>query len=261
MCNGLVEPMEFFKIDKMSDDVFPIGPNVILKFNVSLSKTSGGERHHFHKEFEYPVNNPDKRVTTFVTIKRSFDYYLSIENMQKDENGNKAFIRIGANEYFIFKKGLEEAIRWFTDKKYERLFAKNNGKLVLMNPIPNFVMPNLPMQKYIELIPVIIDRGMANADKEPGVRIILSDPSMFVDINLDRLMGLYYIVSSINMYQAALGLLSYLNRPNLGYERINLGAEKSSKQSIAKPKSGASGIEGRFVTPSGNSDIGILEGK
>ena len=51
MAQELIEPMEFFKIDKVSDDVYAIGPNVILKFNVSLSKTSQGKRYHFHKEY------------------------------------------------------------------------------------------------------------------------------------------------------------------------------------------------------------------
>ena len=102
MAQELIEPMEFFKIDKVSDDVYAIGPNVILKFNVSLSKTSQGKRYHFHKEYEYP--SKDIKNQNLVTIKRSFDYYLSIENMQKDSNGNKLFIRIGPQEYMLFKK-------------------------------------------------------------------------------------------------------------------------------------------------------------
>lgn len=257
----LIEPMEFFKVDKISDDVYAIGPNVVLKFNVSLSKVSNGKRHHFHKEYEYKAKNiPD--MTTLVTIKRSYDYYLSIENMQKDINGNKAFIRIGPSEYMLFKKGLEESITWFTDKKYEKLFVRDKGKLVLMHPIPEFKVPNLPMQKYIEFIPTIIDRGMANADKEPGVRIILSDPSSYVDINLDRLMGLYYIISCFNMYESALGVVNYLQRPQFGTNRFIMDTPHTMNESVFKPKSGAKGIEGRFITPVGTKDnMDILEGK
>ena len=180
MAQELIEPMEFFKIDKVSDDVYAIGPNVILKFNVSLSKTSQGKRYHFHKEYEYP--SKDIKNQNLVTIKRSFDYYLSIENMQKDSNGNKLFIRIGPQEYMLFKKGLEEAISWFTDSKYAKLFARDKGKLVLVSPIPEFKIPNLPLRNYIEFTPIIIERGMAEADKEPGVRITLSDLSKFIDI-------------------------------------------------------------------------------
>lgn len=248
----LIDPIEYLKIDKISDDVYAIGPNVILKFNVSLSKTSNGTRHHFHKEFEYKTAGSSN---TLVAIRRSFDYYLSIENMQKDSNGNKVFIRIGPSEYMMLKKGLEEAISWFTDKKYEKLFAKDKGKLVLVHPIPNFTINNLPMQKRMELIPVIIDRGIANADKEPGVRIFLEDDTKFVDINLDKLMGLYYIISSFNMYQSALSVVNYLERPEFGLNRIVMdSAMHTMNSSFKRSKSGSSGIEGRFVTPLGTKD-------
>lgn len=258
MSNHLVEPMEFFKIDKISDDVFAIGPNIILKFNVSLSKISGGKRYHFHKEYEYPSKAvPD--MPTMVTVKRSFDYYLSIESMQKDQNGNKVFIRIGPSEYMIFKKGLEEAIAWFTDKRYEKLFAYDKGKLILMPPIPGFNIPNLPMQKYIEFLPIIIDRGMANADKEPGVRIILSDPGVYVDINLDRLMGLYYIISCFNMYQAALSIVNYIQRPDFGTNRYVM--DSGHTMTMGGSRTGATGIEGRFVSPKDSpNNINTLEG-
>lgn len=258
MAQKLIEPMEFFKIDKVSDDVYAIGPNVILRFNVSLSKVSGGKRYHFYKEYEYPSRGISE-PSSLVTIKRSFDFYLSIENMQKDNNGNKVFIRIGPQEYMLFKRGLEETISWFTDAKYAKLFAYDKGKLILVAPIPEFKIPNLPMQKYIEFRPIIIEKGIANADKEPGVRIELGDPSSYIDINLDRLMGLYYIISCFNMYQAALSIVNYIERPEFGTNRFNI----ESQYTVTAPeeKTGVSGIEGRVVTPKGTkNNISALEG-
>lgn len=255
----LIEPMEFFKVDKISDDVYNIGPNVLLKFNVSLSKISNGKRYHYHKEYEYAskgISSPK----TLVTIKRSFDYYLSIENAQKDQDGNKLFIRIGPSEYPIFMKALDESIAWFTDSKYSKLFANDNGRVVLVSPIPSFTMRNLPMSKYIEFTPVIIDRGMANADKEPGVRIYFSSPSNYIDINLDRLMGLHYTVSKFNMYQCALSLINYLQRPEFGTNRFEMDFGHTSYENDRNIKLGASGIEGRHVMPQGNGDITKLEG-
>lgn len=261
MSKELVEPMEFFKIDKISDDVFAIGPNVILRFNVSLSKTSNGNRYHFHKEYEYPSRGITGQPT-LVTIKRSFDFYLSIENMQKDQNGNKVFIRIGPSEFMLFKKGLEEAISWFTDSKYSNLFAVDKGNLILMPPFPEYRIPSLPMQKYIEILPVIIDKGIANADKEPGVRLVLGDPSATVDINLDRLMGLYYIISCFNMYEAALGIVNYLQRPEFGTNRFSIGgSSRILPDEPSEPKKSVTGINGRIVMPQGTKDnIDILEG-
>lgn len=259
MARDLIEPMEFFKVDKISDDVYAIGPNVVLKFNVSLSKVSNGKRYHYHKEYEYPTKGIQGQPT-LVTIKRSFDYYLSIENAQKDQDGNKVFIRLGPSEYPIFMKALSEAVAWFTDSKYAKLFANDNGRIVLVAPIPNFVMRNLPMGKYIELTPVIIDKGMANADKEPGVRLYLNDPSNYIDINLDRLMGLHYIVSKFDMYQCALELINYLQRPEFGTNRFSMDTGRTISGTDKGVKTGTTGITNRHVMPEGDNDISKLEG-
>lgn len=259
MAKELIEPMEFFKIDKISDDVYVIGPNVILKFNVSLSKISNGKRYYFHKEYEYPTRGIPE-MPTAVSIKRSFDYYLSIETIQKDINGSKLFIRIGPQEYIMVKQGLEAAISWFTDTAYKNLFATNKGELILTSPIPEFNIGNLPMGKYIHIMPIIIDRGIANADKSPGIRLTLNDSSTFVDITLDRLMGLYYTISCFNMYQAALLLLNYLQRPEIGTGRMMINGEPRSMPMIEE-RSGADGVEGRFVAPRGmKNNIELLEG-
>lgn len=248
---------QFTMIDKISDDVYALAPNIILKFNVTLSKISGGKRYHYHKEYEYQnksINQP------LVTVKRSFDYYLSFETQKGDENGDKLFIRIGTQEYFYLKKGLEEAIAWFTDKKYANLFASDKGKLVLTSPIPNFRITSLPMQKYIEFMPTIIDRGMANADKEPGIKIEFGEPSTVIEITLDKLIGLYYVISCFNMYQAAITLINYNQRPEYGTNRYTMGNTGRVLPSD-KPISGTSGITGRYVAPKGAKDnISLLEG-
>lgn len=246
----LYEPIEFIKVDKISDDVYAIGPNVILKFNVSLSKVSNGKRYHYHKEYEYPSKFQD--CPSFVTIKRSYDYYLSIENMQKDENGNKVFIRIGAQEYMLFKKGLEEAISWFTDSKYSNLFVRDRGKLIITSPSPEFVIRNLPMNKYIQFLPIILNKGISNDDKEPGIRIFLGDNNSYVDINLDRLMGLYYTISCFNMYQSAAIMVNYLERPDFGTNRYVMEPMQTGyrdKILSEQPKNGADCVNNRTVTP------------
>ena len=258
MSKDLIEPMEFFKIDKISDDVYAIAPNIILKFNVSLSKTANGKRYHFHKEYEYPTKGVQD-YPSLVTIKRSFDYFLSIENQQKDINGNKLFIRIGAQEYFALKNGLEQVISWFNDSRYKNLFVTDRGKLIMTSPIPTYRIDNLPMQKYIEFTPTIIDKGMANDDKIPGIMIEFGDSSSVVNITLDKLMGWYYIISCFNMYQAALSMVNYLERPEFGTNRFIMEPQRVVPQDGTRY--GSSGIQDRFVTPSGTkNNISSLEG-
>ena len=243
----LEEPIEFFKVDKISDDVYALGPNVVLKFNVSLSKVANGKRYHFHKEYEYPSKCND--IPTVATIKRSFDYFLSIENIQKDEKGNKLFIRIGAQEFMIFKRALDTVTSWYTSEEFKYLYARNRGKLVITNPVPEFTISNLPMQKIITFIPTIIDKGIANDDKEPGVRMYLGDNSSFIDMDLNRFMGLYYVFTCFNMYQSACIMINYLERPELGTNRFVIDAPQQSYNRTQESKSGVDGITGRVVTP------------
>lgn len=252
----LIEPMEFFKIDKISDDVYAIGPNIILKFNVSLSKISDGTRYHYHREYEYPAKGL-KDTTSLVSIKRSFDYYLSIENIQKDSNGNKLFIRIGLSEQVLLKKGLEIATSWFTSESFNKLFALDKGKIVMLPPIPEYTISNLPMNRVIHITPTIIDRGIANADKEPGV-FIRFDENTSVSINLERLFGFYNAISSMNLYQSAIELINYIQRPEFGTNRFLIDLKRQIPEKDNRI-TGATGIEGRFVTPKGKNSIDSLE--
>lgn len=262
MQKKLVEPMEFFKVDKISDEVFSMSFNVSLRFNVSLSRTSSnGVRTHYHKEYEYPSKTND--VPSLVTIKRNFDFYLSIETLQKDANGNKTFIRIGPNEYMLFKKGLEEALSWFNSSKHKNLWAKNKGEIILMPPIPEFTVSNLPMGKYLTFTPTIIDRGIAKADKEPGIRIYLGSDDEIVDMTIERFMGMYYLISCFNMYQSAIELINYLGRPEFGANRyvMETVGNHTYDPNKNKPKTGSDGINDRFVTPKNTkNNISLLEG-
>lgn len=255
---GLSEAEEYLKVDRISDDVFSIAPNVALKFNVALSKISGGKRYHYHNEYEYKSQACNQPL---VTIKRSFDYYLSFEMHKKDDNGNKAFIRVGPQEYFILMKCMNAAESWFTSKKFATLYAKSQGKLIITSPIPTSKIDHLPMNKFIEFSPCIIDKGIAEADKGPGIEINLNDEAI-VQINFDKFMGLKYILSCFNMYQAAITLLNYNSHP-YGVNRVQMTGQTDR---VIKPVentelSGSTGVNDRFVTPKGvKSNISSLEG-
>lgn len=257
--SDLSETEEYLKIDKISDDVFAIAPNIVLKFNVSLSKISGGKRYHYHNEYEYNSPSANQQL---VTIKRSFDYYLSFEAHKKDDNGIKTFIRIGPQEYFSLMKNMDIVESWFTNKKFNKLFAyADNGALIMTSPIPSIQLGNLPMGKYITFTPCVIDKGIANADKEPGIEMNFNGENE-VQINLDKFMGLKYILSCFNMYQAAITLLNYNNHPS----RVNRVVMSLPQKMTIKPVeqtelSGGSGINDRYVTPKGvKSNISSLEG-
>lgn len=262
----LSEVMEFDKIDKISDDLYNLGSNVIIRFNVILSihQLNNQQKKNFHKEYEYTNKYQEKSVT----IRRNFDYYLSIENIVRDpSNGEKTFIRIGLSEFFLFKQSLEIAASWFTDSKYSRLFIKDiNGKIKLAEPIPETVIRDLPMDKSLKLIPTVIEKGNSNDDQKCGVRMYYSKDE-YTDIELGKFMGLVYLVSTFNMYQCALEAINYIGRPEFGHNRFNLDNINLSSNSYNNINSDnsyikkATGIKGRIVKQlSSKEDISDLEG-
>lgn len=203
--------------DKISDDIYYMGKNTILKFNVSLSRNIDNMRSYFHKEFEY--NSKYANANTLVSIRRQFDFYLSIENVKIDEISNeKAFILIGITEIMIFKYKLKDAIKWFRDKEFQDIYGYKNGKLIMTKRLNPIVIGNLPMNKYISMEPVVCDTG---DDRVAGVRVYLSSENNYVDMTVDRFMGLYYIIDTINMYESAQLMVNYLGKPDYGTNRYS----------------------------------------
>lgn len=247
----LVEPITINNVKKISDDMFTLGPNLVLRFNVECSRNVNDKTYPFYSEFEYPCDNGSYK--TLVSVKRIYDYYMTIENVKKDENGNKVYIRIGVTEILLLQNGLDTVASWFTLKKYSNLFAKNGGVLTICPPVPNMNIGGLPMGKYLEFYPTIIDRGMSNADKYPGIRIYLGEDSTFVDMPVDRFMGFKYIIDKCDMFGYAQNLANAMN-PELGTNRTGLNGitptKKEQRQSTicSTPLSGTTGISsGRRV--------------
>ena len=236
----------FLQIDKISDDILTIAPNIVLRFNVALSKISSGKRYHYHREYTYSSKmSPDP----LITIKRTFDYYLSFENTTKPDKGDKLFIRIGPSEILLVRKGFDIVNSWFNDKQFEHLYVRNGNKLLITSPVPRFRIHHLPQNKYIEFSPTIIEKGESEADRKPGINIDFGDGINIINISIERFMGLYYTISCFNMYQSAAILLNYVSRPPTGTNSFNLSSYQTNGRTLplGNIACGAEGTNGRIV--------------
>ena len=254
----LIEIMEFDKVDKISDDVINLGSNLIIRFNVILTThpANSQQKQSFHKEYEYTNRFQEKSVT----IRRSFDYYLSLENVTKNTvNGEKLFIRIGVGEFLLFKQALENAASWFSDPKYNKLFAKDiKGNLKLAEPVPEIIIRDLPMNKSLRIVPIVIEKGISTDDQKFGVRIYYSEDSGYADIDISKFMGFVYLVSTFNMYQCSIELINYLGRPEFGHNRFELDTFNGYKTTYEEQKT--TGIKGRLVKTTNSVSLNDLEG-
>lgn len=208
-----IHPISYDSYEKLVDDVYYIGSNIILRMNVSLAKKlDDGRRYFYHSEFMY---NTNKYIDTnkIITMRRSFDYYLTIENIKEPFEGEKQSIMIRPQDMLHIRRKLHMTYRWFTDDEFKELYAYSKDKLVMLGKVNPIVIEGFPLNKKIIIEPIVIDYDNITYE---GVRFYLNDLSNYADITSDKLAGLIYLMDCINMYESAQLLLNYHGRPPYG---------------------------------------------
>lgn len=205
--------------DKISDDLYIMGSNTILRFNVSLAKVNSNDstRIHYHKEFKYATGKYSDRKEVSI-IRRSFDFFLSIENFKNTDAYTKEFIMIRTQDMYFIRESLKVVRDWMRGELFNKIFAKKNGALVVLYS-PKLMINGLAQDKYIEVEPCIIT--YKNDITTTGIRMYLSNNANYVDMSFDKFMGMLYLIDSINMYEAAQLMINYIQRPELGTNQIS----------------------------------------
>ena len=205
MGNENINPFSFISYEKISDEVCWLSNEAILKFNVSLGKKNkeDGTKRFFHQEYVYPSKYLD--IPNSITIKRSFDFYLTIEMTGKFKSLENNVI-IKPKDMIYLQTQLNESIKWFNT-----IFKKTkSGNIIIKGEYSNIRIP-LSYNKYIELEPTIIIYEDEN--KIEGIRMYINSSKIYTDITIDNYFGFIYLISKFDMYQAASTMLAYLNTP------------------------------------------------
>lgn len=229
-------PISYERYDRISDNVLFLGQSTNLKFTVQLSKKNPeyNNRFHFHREYKYNSQYGD-----LYSIKRDFDYFLSIEKLDKTYNTNIS-VMIRVQDIMLLKYKLNEVIKWFTDDT----FCIKNDKLIIHKKEP-VIVDGLPCNQYIQFDPIIIEYENSIIQ---GIRMTLGNPEVYTDISIQNFYAFYYTIDTFNMYQAAQLMVNYLGRPELGF---NLSVI-DDKYTDEKHSGGVSGK---------NRQIGIFDNK
>jgi len=163
-----------------------------------------GTKKLFHTEYKYASNKyTDNKY--LISLRRHFEYYLSIENIRQNENLDKEFIRITISDIYLVRLIFRQVSSWFFSIEYKNLYKANGKRLEIVKKITNATVPL--RDKYLELEPIVI--SYENEDIK-GVRLYLSSRNNFTDISAEKFTGLVYIIESINMYEASLLQINYL---------------------------------------------------
>lgn len=196
--------------EKITDELMWLSKNWVLKFTVILNKYSDKfGRMNYHKEVGYYKNGD-----YCININRAYEYYLIIESIEKDNNGNKEAISIGLKDMFIFKHKLQMVSDWFMSSEYKGLFAKKDGRIFMPQRIEPIKITNLPFNKYIEFEPSILN--LDNDDQVVGVRVYMNTDFSSLFMSIDKFIAFKYFIDNFNMHEAALLMINYLQRPEYG---------------------------------------------
>lgn len=250
--NELVNPLiKHDRYNKISDDIYMIGHNAMLKMNVSLySNSENYGKISYHKEFEY---YDQVSQSNMITMKRGYDYYLSIENMRSIEGSAKEFIRIGMREIMLVRQAFNAAVTWFTSKEYEDIYAYSKNKLIMARKTDPIEINNLPMGKFIILEPIIVEY---NEQQDRGVRVYLSSSGNYADLSMYNFMGLTQTLNDVNMILCAQSMLTYLGRPEFG---TNMHSFTDARNNSVNEGELVTGKTGRQIPKNGRSFFDKLE--
>lgn len=236
--------MDRTNYEKITDDIMIIANKVILRMNVALSHyNTENKRFTFHREVQY---FSQKTNSNLVNIKRNFDYYLTIEHII-----NKDYIRIGITDIFKLQHALNEAYKFFIDSKYENLYVKKDGELILYMNVDPVIITGLSMDKYLKFEPCIyVDfRG----ESQMGLRMYLSSESSYCDISINRLEAFIYTINNINLFQSAQLMINYFEKPELGYNLYSFNTEPEDDTELS-----FTGKDNRQVTPN-NKNVSYFD--
>lgn len=223
----MIRPIEFLDYDKITDLVYELGQKTVLELVVSLSRKNETtlDRYHFHKEFKYDSKYSNRKM---ISIKRSFDYYLQLNKI--DVTGSSIMIRV-QDMYLVLSK-FQNALKWF---ETAGVFGIKQGTkdMYIKTKQQSILISGLAAGKYIQLDPIVIVWENTGTQTQ-GIRITLGDPSIFVDVTIDRFYGLVYILNNIDIYGAAQNMVNYLQRPEYGTNLMEF--ENNSFLQVAEEK-------------------------
>ena len=231
-----MRPIKYVDYQKISDNIYFLGNNTVLRFNVLLSgKRDDGTSNHFHKEYMYNSNFVDREKN--ITIRRTLHFHLSI-----DKTDIRGFsIIINPSDMYLLRAKLKEASIWFNDGT----FASKDEKLIIKSKKPPIKIPGLAYGNFLMFEPVVI-QWENTGQQEQVIRMTMSYNNIYTDIPIDKFYGMMYMINTLDMYQMAAILVNYLGRPEYG---TNL-YEFENDQFINAPEEGLSNVKENRQIPS-----------
>ena len=216
------------KYNKIIDNVYNICYGLSIKMNVLLAKKQAdGKRYSYHHEYEYRMGRYN--VQNLRTIKREFDYFLSIE-INNPYDMIKDSIRIYPQDIMPIRTQLQNLYSKFYNY-FNNNIGDQYGSLAIKNQI-------------IDLVALELEKD--NGEIYNGIRMYFPDYGTYFDVSLERFSGLAYTFQCINMYEAAQNMINYIGYPEYGYNLTNY-TNNNHMEELHEEQKEIEGIKGNIV--------------
>lgn len=184
----------FSDYKRVTDTLLFLDLNYSLTFTtVLMSKNQSGSDSFFQSEYMDQEGH--------ISIYRQIKCYYVIEEKKTFGGG----FLLWPNDVFFLCKTIEEKVfPWFFGN--ENIFAVKENKLVVLgkySPV-DYIRS---MEQFLKFYPVIVT--FKDGSEKEGVRIYVSSEEKYMDIDIDKLVQLFYILKNTDMMNLAYNALSY----------------------------------------------------
>ena len=184
----------FSDYKRVTDTLLYLDLNYSLIFTtVLMSKNQNGSDSFFQSEYM----DQEGHISIYRQIKC---YYV----IQEKNTFGGGFLLWPNDVYFLCKTIEEKVFPWFFGDT--NIFSIKENKLFVTgkyNPI-DYIRS---MEQFLKFYPAIV--SFKDGSEKEGVRIYVSSEEKYMDIDIDRLVQLYYILKNTDMMNLAYNALSY----------------------------------------------------
>ena len=214
---------KFCDYKRVTDTLLYLDPNYSLTFTTVLSFTDKNGCDSF---FQSEWLGQDGGISIY----RQIRFYYVIQ--EKNTFGGGFLLH--PNDVYFFCKTIEEKVfPWFFGDTC--IFQIKEDKLYKIGNYSN-VQYIRSMEQFLNIYPIVY--SFRDGEEKEGVRIYINSEDKYMDIDIDKLVQLYYVLKTTDMMNYAANALSYAKIGPFGKDLIKssggLGGMSSGKTLVNK---------------------------
>ena len=241
---------EFLLYNKMQDVLMFLGSNAVLKMNVLLyhvnrKRNNGAERQYFYRETQYL----DQYGNLARGIQRTYNAFLSLENLKPGGDGIKHFITIRISEIELMRIMLIPKLEGYI-MNMNSIYEIRENKLYINDGVVKPIQIELGEQT-MWFKPSIKKRYDGNL--EPAIDMFLNNIKNVNTLTYNEIYGLINIIRTFDIYAYAANMLAYMGRAPMGLNMYDYSTEQ-----VLTPNSGFKYNEPEYIKKKRSNSEGFF---